>query len=135
VWQNLVVWVDRALGTPLSSPVPDESAFQNLIRYIDDHLTGDVSNATLADLAFMSESCFSRWFRAQAGVPPHVYVRAKRVERGSELIATTSLTFGEIALKVGFTSQACLNVAFSACVGTTPGEYRARFQPKNERLA
>lgn len=72
----------------------------------------------------MSASCFARWFRRRLGITPDAYVVKTRVERAMDLIRDTNLSLAEVALAVGFSSHACLNVAFRRHLGATPGSLR-----------
>ena len=81
--------------------------------------------AALARIAGQSASCFARWFRAQTSASPHAWVLRARIERAMQLLRETDRPLAEIALAVGFSSQACLSVAFKRGAGVTPRSYRA----------
>ena len=84
-----------------------------------------MSVAALARVAGQSASCFARWFRAQTSATPHAWVLRARLERAMQLLRETDRPLAEIALAVGFSSQACLSVAFRRGAGLTPRRYRA----------
>lgn len=101
-------------------------------RHVAANLDGDLSLATLARQARMSPSCFSRWFREQAGLTPHAYVLAARIDRAKMLLARSDRPILEIALAVGFSSQPCLDVAFRRRTGMTPTTYRRQVSTKTK---
>ena len=99
------------------------------LRRIREHVAVNLAEelrvAELAALAGMSVSGFAHWFRRCAGVSPHAYVLGARIALAKRLLEGSDRSLGSIALAVGFSSQACLNVRFRSCEGVTPGEYRA----------
>jgi len=99
------------------------------LRRIREHVAVNLAEelrvAELAALAGMSVSGFAHWFRRCAGVSPHAYVLGARIALAKRLLEGSDRSLGSIALAVGFSSQACLNVRFRSCDGVTPGEYRA----------
>jgi len=65
----------------------------------------------------------------------NAFTRLRRLERCRrllELSRTNAPSIGEIAVTVGFGSQAYLNKAFKRRFGTTPGDYRRDFQSRAE---
>jgi AraC family transcriptional regulator len=99
------------------------------MRRIQEHvaanLDGDLRVAKLAARLHMSGSCFARWFRARMGISPHAYVLEVRLMRARRLLRETDRPLIDVALTVGFSSQACMNVAFMRREGITPGRIRA----------
>lgn len=102
-----------------------QGSLRRVLRHVDQNLGGDLSVAALARVAGQSASCFARWFRAQTSVSPHAYVLRARLERAMRLLRETDRPLAEVALAVGFSSQACLSVAFKRGAGVTPRHYRA----------
>jgi AraC family transcriptional regulator len=93
-------------------------------EYIDVHLGKTISLNTLADVAGLSPSHFSRMFRQSKGVSPGDYLSRRRVERTMELLAGTDLSLAEIALAIGFSDQSHCSRSFRKHVGICPREYR-----------
>jgi AraC family transcriptional regulator len=93
-------------------------------EYIDVHLGETISLDTLADVAGLSPSQFSRMFKQSKGVSPGKYLLRRRVGRTMELLAGTNLSLAEIALAVGFSDQSHCSRSFNKHVGISPREYR-----------
>lgn len=123
-----------AARTPVAGK-SDRQALEAIREYVAAHLDGDLTLAALARRAGMSTSCFSRWFRDQAGVTPHAFVVAARVDGAKELLRASDLTPLEVALAVGFSSQSCLNVAFRRRTGMTPTDYRRQVSTKTKDVS
>lgn len=56
---------------------------------------------------------------------PHKYLTQRRLRRASELLAHTSLSVMEVALRAGYGDQAAFTRAFRKHTGTAPLGYRA----------
>jgi AraC family transcriptional regulator len=54
--------------------------------YIDEHLSKQISLATLAQLVRLSRHYFCRAFKQSFGVPPHRYQINRRIERAKVLL-------------------------------------------------
>ena len=93
--------------------------------YIEAHLHDDLSLFTLASQAGLSASHLTRELRRVTGLAPHQYVLRRRAERARVLLGRRDHTLGAVALAVGFSSQAHLNLVFQRVFGLTPGAYRA----------
>ena len=82
---------------------------------------------TVAELArevSMSRTLFTRRFRDVLGAPPMRYVAKARLGRAAGYLATSNSSVYEIALLVGYDSDASLSKAFKRQFGLTPGQYR-----------
>jgi AraC family transcriptional regulator len=102
------------------------TALQRVCDRIEADLGGELSIGELAREAHLSPYHFSRAFKAATGLPPHSYLTARRIERAKELLAASEMPMSEIALEVGFSSQAHLTDSFHRLVGVTPREFRRR---------
>jgi AraC-like DNA-binding protein len=83
----------------------------------------------VAAVACVSESHFSRSFRAVFGETPHRYLQRRRVERAMFLLRETDRSVTDICFDVGFTSLGTFSRTFRAIVGETPSDYRAGHPP------
>jgi transcriptional regulator GlxA family with amidase domain len=89
---------------------------------------GDHRQAQLARLASVSERHLRRLFEQQAHTTPARFVERVRVEAACNLLETTSAPTEEIAARSGFGAGETMRRAFQRTIGTTPSEYRSRFQ-------
>lgn len=93
-------------------------------QYVEDNLAGDLCMADLASVANMSEFHFSRLFKQSMGYSPYRYIVGRRVQRGRELLAKTSMPLQEISEKLGFGDQSHFTTVFKKNVGMTPKQFR-----------
>lgn len=98
-------------------------AFEAAVRYVDGHLTQELSLETVAKQAGFSPCYFHKYFKAFAGVTLHRYVEEKRLEAAVKRLLETDETLTEIAYACGFSSQAYFSYLFKKKTGQTPREY------------
>ncbi len=93
------------------------------IRYIEDHLTEEISYSQLGRIACCSAYHYQRMFAYMAGGSLGEYIRRRRMS-----LAAVDLLAGEkvvdVALKYGYQSPTAFNRAFQAVHGTAPSAIR-----------
>jgi AraC-like DNA-binding protein len=95
-----------------------------VLAYIEAHIGEPITLANLAATAGLSRMYFARQFRAATGIRPHKYVLRRRIERAQQLLTATSDALVDIALSVGFQTQAHFTTVFKKIVGNTPRQWR-----------
>lgn len=96
----------------------------NVMKYIDEHITEDISIDTLAELVNMSASCYSKWFKKINGYTTWDYINTQRVLRAQRLLRETNLSVTKIAAQCGFNNSANFNRQFKRFSGETPTAFR-----------
>ena len=91
---------------------------------MDAQLDGGIGLDTLANLAGVSPTHFSRAFKRSTGVPPFAWLLQRRIERAKDLLADPKMPLAEVALAVGFAAQPQFTTAFRRVTGMTPGAWR-----------
>jgi AraC-like DNA-binding protein len=99
--------------------------------YIEEHLAEPITLAELAASTGLTSMHFAGQFRAATGLRPHEYLLSRRIARAREELATSQETLVDIALGVGFQTQAHFTTVFKRFVGATP----ARWRQENRDLA
>jgi AraC family transcriptional activator of mtrCDE len=79
---------------------------------------------SLADLASMSRANFMRAFVKVAGVSPWVLLTQVRMELAFSLLSHSHLGLSDIAVQVGYQSQAAFSKKFKEIYGEAPGRVR-----------
>jgi AraC family transcriptional regulator len=100
-----------------------------VLRYIETNIGEPITLANLAATVGLSRMYFAKQFRAATGIRPHDFVLRKRIERAQQLLAATSDALVDIALSVGFQTQAHFTTVFKKFTGTTPYQWRLE-QPR-----
>jgi AraC-like DNA-binding protein len=101
-------------------------------QHIAAHFERGISLSELAGVAGLSRMHFAAQFRAATGYRPREYLLNHRVEHAMSLLTTTQRPLAEIALAVGFSTQAHFSTVFKRISGRTPARWRAG--TRNERL-
>ncbi|WP_374009168.1 GlxA family transcriptional regulator [Leifsonia sp. LS-T14] len=132
VARRLVVYLRRSGGQAQFSPLlaaqsAEDEPIRNLLEWLPDHLTHDLSIPSLAARVHLSERQFSRVFKAEIGVTPAEHVEAVRLESACRLLETTTNPVDEIARNTGFGSPETMNRVFQRRLNTTPTEHRHHF--------
>jgi AraC family transcriptional regulator len=97
---------------------------RTITEYIEQHLSKQVSLATLAQLVRLSPYYFCRAFKQSFGLPPHRYHNIRRIELAKTLLAKPAPSVTEIGLTVGFSESSSFTAAFRKATGLTPTAYR-----------
>lgn len=87
-----------------------------------------IAVSDLAAKVLMSPSNFNRLFKQHFGVTPHKYLLRVRLMAACDLLATTTLSVGEISAQTGFYDTSHLTHELRKSRSMTPTEYRAEFQ-------
>lgn len=97
---------------------------KRVVEYVDHHLSGKITLLDLAAVAGLSRMHFASQFRAATGFRPHEYLLRRRIQRAEELLRQSTMTLVEVALTVGFQTQAHFTTVFKRFVGDTPYQWR-----------
>ena len=96
---------------------------ENVIKYIQENLTSDLSLNAVASYASLSPIHFHNRFKAATGKTLHEYVEEQRIKKAAGLLVSTNLTLTDISYKCGFSSQSYFSYAFKRKMKMTPREY------------
>jgi AraC family transcriptional regulator len=118
---------DSESGKPPARPL-QKWRLKRVVDYVDANLSSKVRLLDLAAVAGLSRMHFACQFRVATGLRPHEFLLQRRICRSKELLRGTSMTIAEIALTVGFLTQAHFTTVFKHFVGYTPRQWRTANQ-------
>jgi AraC-like DNA-binding protein len=98
---------------------------KRVVEYVENHLSERIGLSDLAAVAGLSRMHFARQFRTATGLRPREFFLRRRIQRAEELLRNTTMPIVEIALTVGFQTQAHLTTVFKRFAGCTPARWRA----------
>lgn len=104
---------------------PASHDLKDTIAYIIEHCRAPLSRDQLAQRAGLSIPHFSLLFKRQTGVSPVQFLIQQKIKEACRLIDTSSLTFREIALQIGYEDPYYFSRLFRKTTGHSPREYRA----------
>jgi AraC-like DNA-binding protein len=83
----------------------------------------------LAKEVGVSRSVLAERFHAYVGAPPMQYLARWRMQLAASLLSGTNAALAEVALRVGYGSEAALSRAFKRLVGVAPSAWREGTRP------
>ena len=100
---------------------------KRVLQYVDENLSARITLQDLATVAGLSRMHFAAQFRTAVGVRPHEYLLKRRIERAQELLKQADVSLVDIALAVGFQTQAHFTTVFRRFVDNTPYQWRSAY--------
>lgn len=120
--------------------LPDPSGFMStglneVLSYINENLTEQIDEATLAQLAGVTPSTLSRSFRRHTGQSLVKYVNRLRVSLACQLLMSPEFgSVTDVCFASGFNNLSNFNRQFQSLRGVTPTQFR-RLLSENKRFA
>ena len=106
-----------------SHTAPGSHRFKPLFKYIEEHLTEDLSLADLAKVANLHPTYFSDLFHKTVGIRPIEFLHRRKVERAQILMLAHGTSVKETAYHLGFSDPAYFSRLFRKYTGMSPSEY------------
>ena len=101
-----------------------------VISYVDEHFTEDISLVQLSGMFYIKESWLSMLFKRKTGKNYLQYISEKRMEEAKKLLVDLTLPIYDVADKVGYTDAKYFSQLFKKITGELPKEYRNRIMGK-----
>jgi len=102
------------------------SHVQRAIIFIEERVGRELSLIQVAEYVHLHPNHLSELFKKETGVKFVDYVTRTRMQRASELLATTPAKVSEIASAVGYEDMKYFSGMFKKFTGFSPNEYRAQ---------
>jgi len=83
---------------------------------------------TLAGRLHVSSRTLGRRFKTATGETPLAFLQNARIERAKRLLETTTVSFDQIAFRVGYEDVSSFRRLFTRASGISPSSYRRRFR-------
>lgn len=127
---------EMPVEAPVNAPRRPKSGlpkwrFKRVITYIEENIGESVTLAGMAEAAGLSRMHFAAQFRVATGVRPHEFLLRRRIERAQQMLLETRDPLVEVALAVGFQTQAHFTTVFRRFVGDTPYQWRSANRVRN----
>ncbi|MCM3790538.1 AraC family transcriptional regulator [Domibacillus indicus] len=100
------------------------SWLNDVLGYIEEHYTSELSLNSLSEYGNVSPAHFSRVFKQKTGLNISEYITTKRILLAKNLLLQTNLNVSLIAEKCAFESMPHFYRTFKKYIGVTPSEYR-----------
>ncbi len=96
----------------------------DIVKYVGDNLDKDLSNKTIAGIAFISEDYVGQFFKSLTKKNLQDYIENQRLEKAMQLLKTAPENIQEIAQKVGFKDPAYFSRRFKLRYGVNANSVR-----------
>jgi AraC-like DNA-binding protein len=123
----------RTLATSSYAKVEVESDSRRVLKvknYIAKNYMDEIRLNTLADIAGMSPSAFSRFFKLHTGRNLSEYIIEMRLGYASRMLVDTAKSIAEISFQSGFNNLSNFNRIFKKKKGCSPSEFRENYHKK-----
>ena len=97
-------------------------------EYVAQHFNEEIRLETVAEIAFMSPTAFSRFFKLHTGRTLSDYIIETRLGNASRMLAGSLLPVQEICYRCGFNNISNFNRIFKRKKGCTPSEFRELYR-------
>jgi len=136
VIQAIRTWIERdpVAQTGWLGALRDEQIGRAL-TLIHHEPSRDWTVASLATEIAMSRSAFAARFAALVGEPPMRHIARWRMHVALDWLTEGRATLGEVALRLGYGSEAAFSRAFKRCLGVSPGAARRQQEQAHDQRA
>ena len=101
-----------------------KNVIDRVLAYVDEHIGEAITNAGIGDALFYNPNYLNRLMIRQTGMSLHRYILQRRLARATQLLLTSQLPVGEIAVRLGFYSASHFSNFFKRETGVSPARYR-----------
>lgn len=105
----------------------EEHTILGIVRYMQEHLTEEISLNVLAEEFHLSASYISQLFKNEIGVNFLAYLTNIRMEQAKKLLLSMPLSIAEVSERSGYGDYRVFTKAFKKSEGVTPSQYRRNF--------
>ena len=102
----------------------DGRRMDQVMRFILDNSSRQISLEEVAEHAFMSKEAFCRFFKVRTRRTFTQYVQQLRITEAKKLLIETDMSISQISFQVGFQTLSHFNKTFKSLTEMTPKDWR-----------
>jgi len=108
----------------------NELRINKVCRYIENNYNNAIHLKQVADLIFLTESNFCKFFKKTTGKTFSDYVNEMRINEACRLLIQSEKTINQISFECGFETLSYFNRVFLKKKNSTPSNYRKKINQK-----
>ena len=105
-----------------SSQYKYNNQIQEIIRYINDNISENMSIEHLSEHFFLSESYICRIFKLSTGTTINKYITARRISMAKSMLSN-GMSINDVCSNCGFNDYSNFLKSFKKAVGVSPKKY------------
>lgn len=102
-----------------------------ILKFINDNLHLPITLEQVADMAYMTENAFCRFFRSRLKKNFSLYLKEQRIAKACSLLIQTGRPISDISDRCGYRSTSHFSQVFKSSVRLTPFQYRRSVEKIN----
>ena len=118
---------ERRISAVAEPEKQEERAITGITRYLQEHLSEEMSLSVLAEEFHLNAQYISQLFKSEIGVGFLAYLTNIRMEKAKKLLLSTSLSVAEVAEQSGYGDYRVFTKVFKKAEGITPSQFRRDF--------
>ena len=115
--------MSRFLHAQSSEPDDNPVLLDQIVHYVEAHLSERITVSDIAAQFWVSPSTFSQLFKKKMGVSFYRYVTQRRLLEAKMLIRS-GIPMDQVSISVGFQDYSTFYRAFKAEFGQSPAQFR-----------
>ena len=123
--QSLIKETLSHIGPELFKTLNIDDSVLNVIRYIENNISDDLSNTKLAEVANMATNSFSRLFKQKMNITLHNFIMKRKISRSCKILTHTNNNIEEVSYSLGFSDRHHFSRVFKLITGITPSAYKS----------
>lgn len=123
-WLKISLYNNEVKEKPV---VKKERVITGITKYMQEHLSEDVSLHILSEEFHLNSQYISQLFKNEIGVNFLTYLTNIRMEHAKKLLLSTSLSIAEVSEQSGYGDYRVFTKVFKKSEGITPSQYRRDF--------
>lgn len=123
-WLKISLYNNEVKEKPV---VKKERVITGITKYMQEHLSEDVSLHILSEEFHLNSQYISQLFRNEIGVNFLTYLTNIRMEHAKKLLLSSSLSIAEVSEQSGYGDYRVFTKVFKKSEGITPSQYRRDF--------
>lgn len=119
-------------GRKTDKQAAEDQLFNDVVKYLQQHLTSDVTIESICEAHFIGRSRLQKLFRRRCNLGIIEYFSYLKIEKAKEMIRMQNMNLTQISENLGYSSIYYFSRQFKKIAGMTPSEYMSSIKAISE---